>query len=299
MTKLLTRLFVLMCPVMLLSACVEENTPQNVAQAFWKSVISDDAKGVVEHSTLADPTAYEGFDRDWSEYSAAWGRIVIDGNEASVVTTLSGPAGNPPLKVVTHLVRRGGDWKVDYDRIGTQLDGGPLTKLLGQMEGIGNAIASRLRAASSDFAVEMERTAEQLEALSDSPSEQASVAIEQYGEDLRKRFEELAESVRNALRTHEKGLSDTDRQILEDVAADLDEGSKALSEASLGAIANSGRSIAKARQRLEAVDSEAVEPYKVQWRQWGETIENDMLALLDTLSARVVRADRDAKGAEY
>lgn len=287
MEKLRTHLFALMCSLLLLSACVDENSPQDVTKAFWGSVVRSDAEGVAKYSTLGDAKAYDGFGRDWSGFSPSLGKIIIDGDKASIVTTLSVPGNSVDAysAVETYLVRQDGGWKVDYDRTGKQFGGGALATLFGQLAKIGSSLSDQFKAASDEFAVKMDRMGEQLEGISSSIGDRASEVIEKYGEDLRRSIEELARSAQQALKAEERQLSDSERRVLEDVVTDLNEGSEQLSRSTLQSIAEGGKALAAARQQLDAIDNEAIEPYKERWREWGERLEADTQKMLDEVFA--------------
>jgi hypothetical protein len=151
--KLHLRVVVLICMALLLSACFGKKTPQEVTEAFWEAVIDNDAKSAVKYSTLTDVQEYDGFSRDWSGLRPVLGKIVIDGEEASIVTELTGSdeAGDVPVKLVTHLVRQDDKWKVDYVRTREELSGGVLGNLLGGLNRLGKQITGKLSAASKDL----------------------------------------------------------------------------------------------------------------------------------------------------
>lgn len=281
MENLRSRVFALICSALLLAACVQEDTPQEATQAFWQAVVANDAAGVVRHSTLADAAQYDTFGRDWQGRTPSFGKIVVEGDQATVATVLAGPGEATSPQFVTHLVRVDGAWKVDYARTGKALAGGPLGELFGRLETLGGSIAGQLKAASDDFAVSMERMGEQIEQAANAIGEQASGDIATYGEDLRLRIDELAQSIQQALRDEARQLSDDEQRTLEDAAARLRAGSEQLSAATLQSIADAARVLAAARRQLDAIDNEALRPYQEQWREWGERIEAETGKMLD------------------
>lgn len=287
MTKLHARCVALLCAIVLLAACTAEKTPQEVTQAFWQAVIENNAPGAVRYSTLMDVQQYDGFGRDWSGITPVWGRIVIEGAEASIETTLTATAAGDtrPLTFVTHLVRQDEQWKVDYARTAEEVNAGPLAKLFGKLERLGQDISQQLGATSDKLALELERMGEEFEELSRELGGQAAASAEKFADELRRHIDALAESARRALEERERQLSDEDRQTLQGVVAELDEGSARLDdEPSLQSIAASSDSVASARQQLDTIDSEAVGPYKEQWDAWGEQIAADLQRMLDELA---------------
>lgn len=287
MKKLYVR-FTLMCLALLISACTGPNTPEDVTYAFWEAVVGNDADDAVKYSTLPDVGEYDGFGRDWNGFTPELGRIVIEGDEASVETRLvpGENGGERPVEFVTHLVRREETWKIDYARTASAVRGGPLAQLFGQLERLGKDLSDQFKATSDTFSAEMERLGRQLDALSDSLNAQAAESIEKYGEELRRSIEELAESARRALEEHERELSGEDRRALQEVSAELAEDSDTLaSRPTLQSIADSSETVATARQQLDAIDSKAVEAYREQWHEWGDKFEADMQEMLAELAA--------------
>ncbi|HEX5515108.1 MAG TPA: hypothetical protein VFY81_11975 [Gammaproteobacteria bacterium] len=292
-SKLCVRVAALLAALLLLSACSGEKTPQDVTALFWQAVIGSDANKAVEYSTLTDARAYDGFSRDWKGLQPTLGKLVIEGDEASVVTTFAGPdtqASGRPLEVVTYLVRQNDQWKVDYGRTGEALRG-PLASLFTQFNRLSKKISDQLDAAAGDLTVEMERLSEQLEQLSATVSEQTSTAIEQYGKALRRSIDELAESVERALK--DQRLTDQDKRTLRRVAKDLNEDSDNLARPTAEVIADSGKNVAAARQQLAGTESASLQPYKEQWQKWGERIEADVRRLVDELSAARSKGSRE------
>ena len=287
MKNLYLRIVGLLYSVLLLSACFAHKTPQEVADIFWESVISNDVQDVVKYSTLTSASGYDGFSQDWSGYQLSWGRVVIDGDEASIVSELAklDSSGADNRKFVTYLIRQDEEWKVDYVRTGEDLRGGLFANLFGQLDQLGKNISDQFRTSSKGFSAEMERMSEEFEGLSHEIGEQASESIKRYGEDLRRSIDELAESARRALKEQEENLSDRDRRVLNEVVVNLNQDSENLSRPSVQSISEGSKNLGKAQQQLESVDDEVVGKYKEEWHEWGEKVEADLRKILDELSA--------------
>jgi len=276
----------LMCPILLLSACITQKTPQDVAQAFWESVIRNDTKNAVKYSTLTDARQYDGFSRNWSNFRLSLGRVVIDADEANIVSEFSRPdnSGAQSRKFVTFLVRHNEQWIVDYFRTGRAMRGGALAILFEQLDQFGNEISEELRASSKDISEEMERMNEQFAELSGTITQQASESLRKYGKQLRRNIRELADSVQRALEEQERRLSDRDRSVLTEVVSDLNEGGENLSRPTIKSITEAGHSVGTAQRQLASTDDEVVGQYKKQWRELGETFEAGMQRVLEELS---------------
>lgn len=276
----------LICLMLFLSGCFAKSTPQDVAQSFWESVIHNDAQDVVKYSTLIDPQVYDGFSQDWSGFQASWGKVIIDGDEASIVSKLSrlDSSGTNNRKFVTYLVHQGDEWKVDYVRTGEELRGDAIAKLFGQLDQLGNKISDQFESSSKAFSAEMGRMSEKLEEFSASIGQQTSESIQRYGDDLRRSIDELVESIQRALKERKNNLSDKDRQKLREVAVDLGNESEKLSQPSIQSIADGSISVGKAQQKLQSMDDEGVGEFKQQWLEWQEVFQADMQKMLNDLS---------------
>jgi len=286
MKKLHLLVLGLLCPVLLLSACVAQKTPQEVAQAFWESVIRNDTKKAVKYSTLADAHQYDGFSRNWSNFRLSLGRVVIDGDEANIVSKFTRPdnSSTQSREFVTFLVLQNDEWIVDYFRTGKALRGGALANLFEQIDQLGNEISEQLRASSRDFSEEMERMNEQFAELSGTITQQASESLRSYGKQLRRNILELADAVQRALEEQERRLSDKDESVLTEVVSDLNERGENLSRPTIKSITDAGNSVGTAQHQLASTDDEVVGQYKKQWRELGETFEAEMRRVLEELS---------------
>ncbi|MEJ2143415.1 MAG: hypothetical protein P8Y24_13905, partial [Gammaproteobacteria bacterium] len=126
MKKRLLSLLALIGLLMTLSACFGPTTPQDVSRTFWEAVISDNAKDAVKYSTLTEIKYYDHFAISWKGFQPSFGKVIIDKQDASIVTEMANPAnsGLEPRHFTTYLVMREGKWVVDYDRTNTAIHGG-------------------------------------------------------------------------------------------------------------------------------------------------------------------------------
>jgi hypothetical protein len=282
------RIFILLVSALLLSSCFGPQTPQEVTQAFWQAVIHDDVGGAVKYSTLPDAKSYDGFSRDWHDYHPTWGRVTIDGNAASIVTTLSNPAKSDQgaRKFITYLVKRNDQWIVDYDRTRVAVQGGALGNLLDTLNLFGNDLSRQLDATAENFKHEMDRMSRELEQMAKSFGDDASKSIDKFAEDLRRNIQELEDSINRALKD-DKNLSDKDRHVLRVAAEDLEKNRKSLEEPTVDAISKCSKQLGNTQQQLEAVNSDTTKKYKQEWRELSRKIEIEMQKMLDELSSRL------------
>lgn len=271
----------------MLSACMGPKTPQEVTQRFWEAVIADNGADAVKYSTLNKPEEYDAFGLKWNGFHPSLGKVVIEGEQANVSVKLSSPADSreSDRKVTTYLLRQDDAWKVDYQRTGELLRGGVLGKLFGDLNKLGNDLSKQLKSSAKEIGTELERMGKELEAMSDTVSEEASAEVEKYAEELRREIDALAESIRRALEDHERELSSEDRQVLTEVAADLQQQRNNLNKPSTQSISDSSRVVGAAQQRLDTLESDAVRDYRDQWSEWGKQLERGMREFIDELSA--------------
>ena len=282
-------LFVVMSTALLLSGCLGPKTPQEVAKAFWQSVIEHDADDAVKYSTLTDPQAFDSFGMDWHGVTPAWGKIVIDGDQARIETRFSDSAGATLANrhCVTYLVRKDEVWKVDYKMTDNDLHGGALGVLFGKFNQLGNELSDSLDSSVKELNLEMERLGRKLQDMTDSFSQQASKVIEQHARELQDIMRQLEDSINRALQDHDNHLTNKDRQVMTQVAARLDDSSKHLTNPTTKSVTNSNYNMGMAQQRLDSINGRISDNYKKQWQALGQQFETVMREMLDELARSV------------
>lgn len=287
MKMLRPRFIALFFSVLLLSACMGPKTPQEVTQAFWDAVINNQAEDAVEYSTLTDAKQYDGFSKDWTGFQPSWGKVVIEGNEASIASEFKSPADSnmDDRKFTTYLVRDNETWKVDYEKTAEGLRGGVFSNLFGALSQMGNDLSKQLKSSADDFNAEMERMSKEMEEMSKEYRQQANESIERYSEDLQKQIQELEESINRALEDKDNDLSDEDRQILEEVSADLKQDRENLSDPTAESVSEGSKGIGDAQVKLKSLDNDVLSKYQEQWNEIGKQFQQDMQEMLDALSA--------------
>lgn len=286
MNKLKLHFIVLLITLFSLSACFEQKTPQEVSEGFWQAVISNDINDIITYSTLNEAQAYEGFSHNFNNMQASWGKIIIEGNQASIDTVLTNPNDTKTEKKEfrTYLVLQNEEWKVDYAQTRENMRGDVFSNLFDQLNQLGDNISQQLNNSTDNFNAEMERMQKELNELTDSISQQATESINKYAEILRKKMDDLADSIERVLKEQEKRLSDKDKRLLTGVADDLNKNSQNLADPDISSIAEGSKSITSAMIQLETTDDGTIGQYKKQWRKWAEEFEADMQKMLDELS---------------
>jgi len=253
----------------LLAGCSNPETPQEVAAAFWQAMAENDAGDVMEYSTLAEATAFDGYKRSWTDALPSFGRVVIEDREATIVTRLPAEAGTEGerLELVTYLVRFQDQWLVDYDRTGEAiLNPSPFSSIMGELSRLGDELSARFSSSSDDFEQQMEQLARDLEAYSEEIGREAEGAMEAFGKKLQEAMRELERSVEDALKDSEP-TPEEDRVILEQAARDLDRQADELNEPTMESIASASRTVAETGERFTRLSEETLNRYREEWQQ--------------------------------
>jgi hypothetical protein len=289
MKKNILLLIVLSIIVVPLSACFGPKTPQDVARAFWEAVVNNNTMTVIEYSTLTDPVYYDEFAKDWRGFQPSFGKITIEEKVASVDSEFASPAnsGQDNRNFTTYLVLHNDQWLVDYDRTKYSVQGGALGDLFSKLNRLGDDLSSQFKSSADSFDLEMDRMSKKLEEMSHSYGQQASIAIEKYAEQMRNSIEELEESINRALKEENKNISDEDKIVLREIAADLDQNKENLSEPSIETITESSKKIGETQQQLNAIDNESLVEYKKEWHEVSRQLEEAMHKMVDELSYSV------------
>ena len=275
---------------LLLTACSKPETPQEVSQVFWQSVIDNDIAAVVKHSTLGSEKGYDAFSRDWTGMIPSWGKVIIEEHEARVHTHISTPdaAQSEMLYFVTYLVKQGDGWKVDYDKTEKVVQASSaLSDFVNRINTIGNEISQQFEEASKAVSSELESLNNQLILLTESLGDQATQAVEEYSEIMRRHLDALASSIENAIQEQEKKIDPADRKMMEETVKELNQSSKKLAQPDMNSIAETGEVIVITRKNLDTIDDGTFQEYQAQWQEWIDRVNIDLVNLFNELSTEV------------
>ena len=269
----------------LLAGCSNPETPQEVAAAFWQAMAENDAGDVMEYSTLADSATFDGYKRNWTDAVPSFGRVVIEGREATIVTRLPAEAGTEGerLELITYLVRIQDQWLVDYDRTGEAiLNPSPFSHIMGELNRLGEKLSASFSSSSGELEQQMEQLARDLEAYSEEMGRQAKSAMDEFGEKLQEAMRELERSVEEALKKDEPTPPE-DRVILEQAARDLDRQADELSDPTMEALANASRTVAATGERFTRLSEDTLNRYREEWEQKLAEMHADAAAFIEQL----------------
>lgn len=286
MPRSLMQVLVTALLVILLAGCSRPETPQEVAAAFWQAMAENDADDVVEFSTLTDEAGFDGYQRSWTNAVPSFGRVVIDGDSATVVTRLPAEDGSEGerLELITWLVRDSDGWLVDYRHTGEAIvNPSPFRSLMGELNRLGETLADSLKASSGELEEDMNKLARQLEAYSDTIGRKAEGAVQDFGEQLQKAMKALQKSLEQALEQDNQATPE-DRVILEQAAQDLERRGDALDQPTLDALADAGRALAETGERLARLSDATLTRHRDQWQASLAEIRSDIETFFAELS---------------
>ena len=272
------------CSVVL-SGCSGPDSPEDVSRAFWQAVVEQDAGEANDYSTLIEDAGFDGYQRQWQGVEIDWGRVVIDGPEATVDTIFTGlPGRNSPLETTTYLVKKDDQWLVDYFRTGEALNSGPLWgDVMNQLEALGKDLQTELARHSDDLAREFETLTKELRLQAAEAGESFSDLVDDYGQMLRQHLEQLSDSLREALKNNPEA-SVEDRQLLNEAVIRLEEQSESLRDPDVESVTESTR-VALATELQLGELGEEFSAYKAEWQQRLAEMEKQLAEYVDQLQS--------------
>ena len=177
-----------------LVACSRPSTPVEVASEFWAALEAGDSRIVKRRITAAQAAALESLDDVLPITATELGRIVIDGREATIDTTIT-VAGDKPLEfpLKTYLVLEDEAWKVDYGKtMEAVANAGKLAAVIDKVHEFGDTLQQGIERSVQ----ELEHTLPQIERELSRIEDQ----IKQHVPELRKRLEQFTQELEEAMK---------------------------------------------------------------------------------------------------
>ncbi|MEO9524365.1 hypothetical protein [Marinobacter alexandrii] len=268
-----------------LAGCSQPETPQQVAEAFWQAVAENDADAVAEFSTLSSPDDFDGFRKDWGGIEPSYGRVVIDGREATVVTRLPPEYGKEGehQELITFLIKEAETWQVDYSRTeDALLRPSMFGNLMGELNKLGEKLSSSFSSSSDDIEASMNEFARNFEAYSAEVERKTKDAVEDFGALMQGAIEKLRESINEALEQGEQATPE-DRVILEQASRSLSEEVKSLEEPTMETLAEASRTLAETGERFTRLSAQTYNRYRDDWEAQLEEIRTETHAFFADL----------------
>ena len=185
---------ILLLLTVLLAACSKPSTPVEVASGFWSAIEAGDARMVKRRITAVEAASLESLDDVLPISGAELGRIIIDGREATIDTTVTVTGDKPlefPLK--TYLVLEDEDWKVDYGRtIEAVANAGKLAAVIDKVHEFGNTLQQGIERSVQELEHTLPQIEQELSRIEDQ--------IKQHAPELRKRIEQFTQELEEAMK---------------------------------------------------------------------------------------------------
>ena len=179
--------------VLAILACSKPQTPEEVAANFWQAIESGKPSQVKKHVSAKDQITMESLQNVLPITDISFGKIIIDGNIASVGTLVTLESDKSmELPIDTHLIKENERWAVDYERtINTIIAAGKVAAVINQFKDIGNAVKEGI----GRSVVELEKTLPDIEKELNNMEQQ----IQQAVPELKSRFENFSKQLEQAL----------------------------------------------------------------------------------------------------
>jgi hypothetical protein len=185
------------------AGCTRPESPQQVAAEFWQAVSEGDAGAATDLSTLTDAGSFDGFGLDWAGTLPDFGRVVIDADQATIVTRVTTENGAPVERreLLTHLVRINDQWLVDYQSTREAvMDRPALSGLMNDIDRLGQQLDQAVGETSDKLSNQVDQMAEKFRTYSEETGQKAEEALEDFGKSL----EDLREKIKETLEEAEK-----------------------------------------------------------------------------------------------
>lgn len=185
--------FAVLALAITLAACSRPLEPQDVADRFWRAVGVQSAAKIRRYVRAADQEELSGDAKILPISGYELGRIVIDGDVATIDTSVT-LAGDEPVTVgiETELVRENGHWRVDYERtvnhISMQSD---LARVIDQIAVFGDALKDGIDKSVDEMKKVVPEIEKQLSRIEGE--------IKQRMPELRERLEEFSKRIEESL----------------------------------------------------------------------------------------------------
>lgn len=183
------------CLAALLGACTPPLTPTQVADRFWRAVVAEHPAKLERYVLARDRALLNGEPALLPVANFTLGRVLIDGEQASVATTIT-LAGDTPvtLELDTALVREQETWRVDYRRTAEALSArSDLARVIGQIGALGETLRQGVEQSVDDMRKALPVIERELSRIEDELRQQVPA--------LRERFESFARELEEALKT--------------------------------------------------------------------------------------------------
>jgi hypothetical protein len=127
------------------TACQSTKTAEDITLAFWSAIAENNLELAKKYcSAQSKPLLSSSHHSNFQNTTLSYGKIVIDGNQATVETLII-PADNNQHSFITFLLKEDNDWKVDYQRSRKNLENSQLfADLFKSLDTLSDAVNKQL-----------------------------------------------------------------------------------------------------------------------------------------------------------
>lgn len=177
------------------AGCTAPLTPQDVADRFWRAVITGHPAKIRRYVLTHQRAQLEGDAEILAVGDYELGRVVIDGPRADIETTVTLAGDTPvPVTVSTRLAQEDGTWRVDYEATVAGISAqSELARVIGQIGELGNTLRDGLEQSVEEMSKALpaiERELSQLEARIRQRMPELRAKIEQFARQLERSLEQ-------------------------------------------------------------------------------------------------------------
>ena len=179
--------------LVLLGGCNQRHSPIEVSRAFWKAVQTDNAGAVKVLVTKTSRASVKTDGKALQIDQVELGRTVIDGDDATVDTSVVVASDHPvTVPLQTRLLREEGEWRVDYDATMASLrPGSSLAQALGTLGELGRAFSDKVQQSMDELQQRMPEIKRRID--------EAQGEIQRQMPEVRRQLEQILEQLRKGL----------------------------------------------------------------------------------------------------
>lgn len=146
-----------------LSACESKKTPTETTQAFWSAMAKNNVKVAKNYCSSQTQTPLSSSNIPFKESIFTYGRITIDGDQATVDAQIIPPVNNRS-SFTTFLIKENDIWKIDCQRSVSNLAGNQLLDdFFKRLSKFGNNLNKQLEQQLPLIEKEIEKFGQELE----------------------------------------------------------------------------------------------------------------------------------------
>jgi len=201
--------------LLILSACAEKQTPEEVTHGFWQAVVSNDLESARKLTTKASRKGLDLLDNSEKKLKAVEvGTATITGDTSTVPTTLIGDRSGSETRVelTTYLSKEEEVWRVEGGKTVNALMTSSLENMLQNLTGdlteVGDALNKTITTGLQEFLGSLQQSVPEIK------QELNKLTDEDKARDLGQELGALfSQGLRNAMQEFSKGLESLDKEL--------------------------------------------------------------------------------------